>query len=49
MNTSLAQLNIALPVQAAHQLPVRAASQPSLVTDLWLDDGAGLIGGEPKC
>jgi len=32
-----------------HQLPVRAEAQRWLVTDLWLDDGVGLIGGEPKC
>jgi len=38
-----------LPVQPAHQLPVRAAAQRWLVTDLWLDQAVGLVGGEPKC
>jgi len=38
-----------LPVQPACQLPARAEAQRWLVTDLWLDDGVGLIGGEPKC
>ncbi len=39
----------ALPVQLAYQLPVRAEAQRWLVTDLWLDDGVGIVGGEPKC
>lgn len=37
-----------LPVQLAHQLPVRLEAQRWLVTDLWLDDGVGIVGGEPK-
>ena len=49
MKPQSAQSNIALPVQAAHQLPVRAEAQRWLVTDLWLDDGVGIVGGEPKC
>ena len=49
MNTPLDNPNTGLPVQPAHQLPVRAEAQRWLVTDLWLDDGVGLIGGEPKC
>lgn len=49
MNTALSPSHCALPVQPAHQLPVRSEAQRWLVTDLWLDDGVGLIGGEPKC
>lgn len=49
MSSALADPNSTLPVQPAHQLPVRAEAQRWLVTDLWLDDGVGLIGGEPKC
>lgn len=49
MSTALADPNSTLPVQPAHQLPVRSEAQRWLVTDLWLDDGVGLIGGEPKC
>lgn len=39
----------ALPVQPAHQLPVREEAQRWLVRDLWLDDAVGIVGGEPKC
>lgn len=49
MNAPRSLSNSALPVQPAHQLPVRTEAQRWLVTDLWLDDGVGLIGGEPKC
>jgi RecA-family ATPase len=38
-----------LPVQAAHQLPVRPETQRWLVEHLWLDQAVGLVGGEPKC
>jgi hypothetical protein len=38
-----------LPVQPAHQLPVRAESQRWLVTGLWSEQAVGVIGGEPKC
>lgn len=41
--------NGGLPVQPAHQLPVRAEAQRWLVTDLWLEQAVGLVGGEPKC
>jgi hypothetical protein len=37
-----------LPVQPAHQLPVRTEAQRWLVTGLWLDQSVGLCGGEPK-
>jgi len=37
-----------LPVQPAHQLPVRTAAQRWLVTDLWLETAVGILGGEPK-
>jgi RecA-family ATPase len=37
-----------LPVQAAHELPARKAAQRWLVTNLWLDEGVGIVGGEPK-
>lgn len=49
MNTQLAPANSALPVQPAHQLPLRTCAQRWLVTDLWLEHSVGLIGGEPKC
>jgi hypothetical protein len=38
-----------LPVQPAHQLPVRTAAQRWLVTGLWLEQAVGIIGAEPKC
>ncbi|HZA02862.1 MAG TPA: AAA family ATPase [Hyphomicrobiaceae bacterium] len=38
-----------LPVQPAHQLPVRAEAQRWLVTGLWLEQAVGVLGGEPKC
>src|SRR5260370_4411001 len=38
-----------LPVQLAHELPVRAESQRWLVTGLWSEQAVGVIGGEPKC
>jgi len=38
-----------LPVQLAHQLPVRAESQRWLVTGLWSEQAVGVVGGEPKC
>jgi hypothetical protein len=38
-----------LPVQPAHQLPVRTEAQRWLVTGLWLDQAVGVLGGEPKC
>jgi hypothetical protein len=38
-----------LPVQRAHQLPVRAESQRWLVTGLWSEQAVGVVGGEPKC
>jgi RecA-family ATPase len=37
-----------LPVQPAHQLPVRAEENRWLVEALWSLEGVGLIGGEPK-
>ena len=48
MNTVLADPST-LPVQPAHQLPVRPEAQRWLVTDLWLEQAVGLVGGEPKC
>ncbi len=38
-----------LPVQPAHQLPVRTEAQRWLVTGLWLEQAVGVLGGEPKC
>jgi len=38
-----------LPVQPAHRLPLRAEAQRWLVTDLWLEEAVGIVGGEPKC
>jgi hypothetical protein len=38
-----------LPVQPAHQLPIRTEAQRWLVTGLWLDQAVGVLGGEPKC
>ncbi len=38
-----------LPVQPAHQLPVRSEAQRWLVTGLWLEQAVGVLGGEPKC
>jgi RecA-family ATPase len=38
-----------LPVQPAHQLPVRTEAQRWLVTGLWLEQAVGMLGGEPKC
>jgi len=38
-----------LPVQPAHQLPVRTEAQRWLVTGLWLEQSVGVLGGEPKC
>lgn len=49
MNTARSSSNDALPVQPAHQLPVHTEAQRWLVTDLWLENAVGLIGGEPKC
>ena len=49
MNTVLADPNSTLPVQPAHQLPMRPEAQRWLVTDLWLEQAVGLVGGEPKC
>jgi len=37
-----------LPVQPAHQLPVRSEAQRWLVTGLWLEEAVGVLGGEPK-
>jgi len=48
VKTPLPQSNIALPVQPAHQLPVRTEAQRWLVTDLWLEHSVGLIGGNEK-
>jgi AAA domain len=36
------------PVQPAHQLPVQPEAQRWLVTDLWMEEGVGIVGGEPK-
>jgi hypothetical protein len=49
MSTALPDPTSTLPVQPAHQLPVRPEAQRWLVTDLWLEQAVGLIGGEPKC
>ncbi len=49
MSTALANPNSTLPVQPAHQLPMRPEAQRWLVTDLWLEQAVGLVGGEPKC
>jgi RecA-family ATPase len=49
MSTALPDPNATLPVQPAHQLPVRPEAQRWLVTDLWLEQAVGLVGGEPKC
>ncbi len=49
MSTALEGPNSTLPVQPAHQLPVRPEAQRWLVTDLWLEQAVGLVGGEPKC
>jgi hypothetical protein len=38
-----------LPVLPAHRLPLRAEAQRWLVTDLWLEEAVGIVGGEPKC
>jgi len=38
-----------LPVQPAHCLPLRPETQRWLVTDLWLEEAVGIVGGEPKC
>jgi hypothetical protein len=38
-----------LPVQPAHQLPLRTEAQRWLVTGLWLEQAVGVLGGEPKC
>jgi RecA-family ATPase len=38
-----------LPVQPAYHLLDRPEQQRWLVTDLWADQGVGIIGGEPKC
>jgi hypothetical protein len=38
-----------LPVQPAHCLPLRPQGQRWLVTDLWLEEAVGIVGGEPKC
>jgi len=38
-----------LPVQPAHQLPVRPETQRWLVMGLWLEEAVGVLGGEPKC
>jgi hypothetical protein len=38
-----------LPVQPAHQLPVRPEAQRWLVMGLWLEEAVGVLGGEPKC
>jgi hypothetical protein len=37
-----------LPIQPAHQLPVRTEEQRWLITGLWLDEAVGMIGAEPK-
>ena len=49
MSATLPDHNSTLPVQPAHQLPVRPEAQRWLVTELWLEHAVGLIGGEPKC
>jgi len=49
MKTRPAGAEGTLPVQPAHQLPVRPEAQRWLVTDLWSQEAVGLIGGEPKC
>jgi hypothetical protein len=36
------------PVQPAHELPVQPEAQRWLVTDLWMEEGVGICGGEPK-
>lgn len=36
------------PVQPAHQLPVQPEAQRWLVTDLWMEEAVGIVGGEPK-
>lgn len=48
MNRSLADLGHGLPVEPAHQLPLRPEAQRWLITDLWLDEAVGIVGGEPK-
>jgi hypothetical protein len=48
MSSTPADLHNTLPVSAAHELPLRAAAQRWLVTDLWLEEAVGLLGGEPK-
>lgn len=47
MNSPLADPST-LPVQPAHQLPMRPEAQRWLVTELWLQDAVGIVGGEPK-
>jgi len=37
-----------LPVQPAHQLPVRTEAQRWLVTGLWLEQSVGVLGGNGK-
>jgi hypothetical protein len=44
-----ADLQEGLPVEPAHQLPLRPEAQRWLVTDLWLETAVGVLGGEPKC
>jgi hypothetical protein len=39
---------LCFPVQPAHQLPVQTEAQRWLVTDLWMEEGVGIVGGEPK-
>ena len=49
MSTALSDPNSTLPVQPAHQLPLRPEAQRWLVAELWLEQAVGLVGGEPKC
>lgn len=48
MSTTPAQPHNTLPVLPAHELPLRPETQRWLVTDLWLEEAVGVLGGEPK-
>ena len=38
-----------LPVELAHRLAARAEERRWLVTELWVEEAVGIVGGEPKC
>ena len=38
-----------LPVELAHQLPIRPEERRWLIDGLWADQAVGIVGGEPKC